>query len=145
MRLQSALDREPASTATSEVTEQAAAGTVEDKGKLVETTLEELEGFHIVKSIVRSVVASGRVVMRDTQTYCGVLLDDNNRKPICRLFFNQGRKCIGLFDAEKNCTRHPLDSLDDIYKFAEQFVQYGPTVRPAATAGLERRSDDARS
>lgn len=86
----------------------------------VHTTLEELEGFHIVKAIVRAVVDAKRIVHRDTQSYFGVLLDDNNRKPICRLHFNRSQKYIGLFDREKNETRHPIASLDDIYTFADQ-------------------------
>jgi len=86
----------------------------------VHTTLEELEGFHIVKAIVRAVVDAKRIVHRDTQSYFGVLLDDNNRKPICRLHFNRSQKYIGLFDQEKNETRHPIASLDDIYTFADQ-------------------------
>jgi len=86
----------------------------------VHTTLEELEGFHIVKAIVRAVVDAKRIVHRDTQSYFGVLLDDNNRKPICRLHFNRSQKYIGLFDQDKNETRHPIASLDDIYTFADQ-------------------------
>lgn len=86
----------------------------------VQTTLDELEGFHIVKAIVRAVVDAKRIVHRDTQSYFGILLDDNNRKPICRLHFNRSQKYIGLFDGEKNETRHPIESLDDIFAFAEQ-------------------------
>ncbi|MFI7885386.1 type I restriction endonuclease [Pseudomonas juntendi] len=86
----------------------------------IQTTIEELEGFHIVKAIVRSVVDAKRIVHRDTKSYFGVLLDDNNRKPICRLHFNRTQKYIGLFDSDKNETRHPLASLDEIYGFAEQ-------------------------
>ncbi|NMZ70945.1 restriction endonuclease [Pseudomonas peli] len=89
----------------------------EDK---VLTTLEELEGYHIVKAIVRSVVDSKRIIQRDTQSYFGILLDDNNRKPICRLHFNRTQKYIGIFDQEKNETRHPISSLDEIYDFADQ-------------------------
>lgn len=89
----------------------------EDK---VITTLEELEGYHIVKAIVRSVVDSKRIVQRDTQSYFGILLDDNNRKPICRLHFNRLQKYIGIFDQEKNEIRHPISSLDEIYDFADQ-------------------------
>lgn len=84
------------------------------------TTLEELEGFHIVKAIVRTVVDSKRIVHRDTQSYFGILLDDNNRKPICRLHFNRNLKYIGIFDADKNETRHPITSLDEIFGFSEQ-------------------------
>ncbi|SEK63422.1 hypothetical protein SAMN05216214_1041 [Atopomonas hussainii] len=56
---------------------------------------------------------------RDTQSYMGVLLDDNNRKPLCRLHFNRTQKYLGLFDKDKNETRHPIETLDDIYTFAE--------------------------
>lgn len=85
------------------------------------TTDEEIEAFYIVKSIVREVVDGKRVFMRDTQSYCGVLLDDNNRKPICRLFFNStSKKHLGLFDAEKNVERFEIATLDDIYSFAER-------------------------
>lgn len=86
----------------------------------IQTTLEELEGFHIVKAIVRAVVDAKRIVHRDTKSYFGILLDDNNRKPICRLHFNRSQKYIGLFDSDKNETRHPITSLDEIYGFAEQ-------------------------
>lgn len=89
----------------------------------VTTTLEELEGFHIVKAIVRTAVESKRIIHRDTQSYFGVLLDDNNRKPICRLHFNRSQKYIGLFDKEKNETRHPIGSLDEIYNFADHLKE----------------------
>jgi hypothetical protein len=88
----------------------------EDK---VLTTLEELEGYHIVRAVVRSVVDAKRIVQRDTQSYFGILLDDNNRKPICRLHFNRSQKYIGIFDEEKNETRHPIGSIDDIYNYSD--------------------------
>ena len=91
---------------------------VRDSG--IETTPEELEGFHIVKAIVREVVAPERIVHRDTKSYMGILLDDNNRKPVYRLHFNYSQNYLGLFDADKNETRHALDSLNDIYGFADQ-------------------------
>lgn len=83
------------------------------------TTIEEIEGFNIVKAIVREVVEAKRIVGRDTKSYFGVLLDDNNRKPICRLHFNRSQKYIGIFDENKIETRQPINSLDDIFTFAE--------------------------
>ena len=112
--IQPAITMTPAEPAAASETES---DTGDDR---VHTTLEELEGFHIVKAIVRAVVDAKRIVHRDTQSYFGVLLDDNNRKPICRLHFNRNQKYIGLFDQEKNETRHPIASLDDIYTFADQ-------------------------
>ncbi|HDX4050093.1 TPA: type I restriction enzyme HsdR N-terminal domain-containing protein [Enterobacter soli] len=85
----------------------------------VVTTLEELEGYHIVKAITRAVLDAPRITHRDTKSYFGILVDDNNRKPLCRLHFNRSQKYIGLFDLEKNETRHPIASIDDIYSFAD--------------------------
>jgi hypothetical protein len=85
----------------------------------VVTTLEELEGYHIVKAITRAVLEAPRITYRDTKSYFGILVDDNNRKPLCRLHFNRTQKYIGLFDIEKNETRHPITTVDDIYSFAD--------------------------
>lgn len=88
----------------------------------IETTPEEIEGFHIVRAILAKHVDPARVIMRDTKSYCGVLLDDNNRKPICRLRFNYSQKYIGLFDAEKIETRVQLDELTQIYAQADHLI-----------------------
>ncbi|EOX7394221.1 type I restriction endonuclease [Enterobacter quasiroggenkampii] len=85
----------------------------------VVTTLEELEGYHIVKAITRAVLEAPRITHRDTKSYFGILVDDNNRKPLCRLHFNRTQKYIGLFDIEKNETRHPIATVDDIYSFSD--------------------------
>lgn len=91
---------------------------VEVTGTVV-TTDDEIEGYFIIRAILREVVNVKRVVMRDVQTYCGILLDDNNRKPICRLFFNSTQKYIGFLE-EGRLERIPLESLDDIYKHADR-------------------------
>jgi hypothetical protein len=37
--------------------------------------------------------------MRDAKSYCAILFDHNNRRPICRLLFNEpSNKSIVLFD-----------------------------------------------
>lgn len=90
----------------------------------IETTLEELEAYQIVKAIACSEVKPNRVSQRDSKSYFAVLLDDNNRKPIARLHFNSKKqKYLGLLDADKVETRHPIDGLDDIYQFAAEIRQ----------------------
>ena len=84
------------------------------------TTEEEKDGFLIVKAIMSKVVAPERVHKRDTITYCGVLLDDKNTKPICRLHFNAASvKYVETFDAGKSGTKHKIESLSDIYKYED--------------------------
>ena len=97
----------------------------------IETTLEELEGFHIVRAVVCGDVTPSRVVQRDAaKSYFAVLLDDNNRKPIARLHFNRVQKYLGVFDADKSETRIPITSLEDIYEHAD-------TLRESVRSYLE--------
>lgn len=109
------------SVSSSTASEHVAEASVESavKNSDLETTLEEIEGFQIVRAIACSEVSPARIAQRDTKTYFGVLLDDNNRRPIARLWFNTSQKYIGLFDSDKNETRHPITTLDEIYQHAE--------------------------
>jgi len=91
-----------------------------DRDTETETTLEELEGYQIVKAIACSEVKPERIVHRDAKSYFAVLLDDNNRKPIARLHFNgKKQKYLGVFDADKVETKHAIESLDGIYEHAD--------------------------
>jgi hypothetical protein len=98
---------------------------VEETGDAVGivTTDEEIEGYHIVRAILSRKVPPERIAKRDTKSYFGVLLDDNNRKPICRLRFNTRQKYIGLFDDQKKETKHPIEKITDIYAYADQLEQ----------------------
>lgn len=101
------------------------------------TTEEEIEAFHIIRAILRETVSVKRIVLRDVQTYCGILLDDNNRKPLCRLRFNGTQKSIGLFGSghENGEERTIIATLDDIYKYADNLkaaaAHYDSKMSPA--------------
>lgn len=79
------------------------------------TTVDELEGFHIVRAIVCKVLPLERVTYRDAKSYFAIFVDDNNRQPVARLHFNTSQKYIGLFDEQKTETRFPLNHLSEIY------------------------------
>ena len=95
-------------------------GAGESVADRIVTTEEELEGFYIVKAVLRISFPAERVTYRDALRYFAIFCDDNNRKPICRLYFNTSNKYIGIFDAEKNETKHLISSLDDIYGYSEE-------------------------
>lgn len=122
-RLKSAISGVPYPTPAENVINETQADSIEAAEDRVLTTMEELEGFHIVKAIVRTVVDAKRIAHRDTQSYFGILLDDNNRKPIARLHFNRSQKYLGIFDKDKNETRHPINSLDEIYEFSSSLKE----------------------
>lgn len=88
----------------------------------VETTDEELEGFMIIKAILRQTVNSSRISYRDAQSYFAILLDDNNRKSICRLYLNGSKNYIALFDENKKEIKNEIISLDEIFNYSEQLI-----------------------
>jgi len=91
-----------------------------DEPKIV-TTDEELESFYIVKAILHDVVNTKRVAIHDHAGFCAILLDDSNRRPICRLYFNNPeRKRLGLLDEQKKEERIPIEDVDDIYNYADR-------------------------
>ena len=85
----------------------------------VVTTLEELEGYAIVKSILNDIIDISRVTYRDNASYFNVLLDDNIRKTVCRLYFNRSQKYIAFLVGTKE-NKQPINSVNDIFGFAEQ-------------------------
>lgn len=119
-RLRSALmtnstDEDQANGAAASTTDQE-----QSKASEVTTTEEELNGYYIVKAILRDSVDPKRITARDVQSYFGILLDDNNRKPVCRLHFNRSQKYLGIFDSNKAEVRIPIDSVDDLFKHADR-------------------------
>jgi len=91
---------------------------MEEEEKIT-TTPDEWEAFYIVRAILREVANPKKITIRDAQSYCAVLYDDNNRKPICRFYFNSKNKTIGIFDIQKNETRTGISDLTDLYQLAE--------------------------
>ena len=117
-RLKSALTSDEEKAA--EIEEEAAPAA---KGTDVVTSRDELDGFYIVRAILHEVVDVSRVVHRDNKTYFGILLDDNNRKPLCRLHFNTSQKYLGLIAQDKTETRHPIQGLNEIYNYAAEIKE----------------------
>ncbi len=116
-RLMNAINQTKSQETKTEQTEEA-------EEKQIITTEEELNGFYIVKSILRAKLPSNRLSYKDSQSYLSIILDDSSRKPICRLWLNgQTKKYIGLFDKEKKETKHELASLDDIFTYSEQLIE----------------------
>lgn len=93
-----------------------------DRSSKIVTTEEELNGFYIVKSIVRDSIPAERVTSRDSVTYFAIFADDNNRRPICRLYFNsETNKQVWVFvPGTKDFSKHKITSLDDMFSFADE-------------------------
>jgi len=122
-RLKSAMSPEEDVTTTpdTQTTATAEPDKISEKDRVV-TTPDEIEGFNIVRAILSKYVSPERVVMRDVISYCGILLDDSNRKPLCRLYFNSDQKrYIGIFN-NGNEERIPVNKPTDIFQYSDKLV-----------------------
>lgn len=99
-------------------------------GKVI-TTDDELQGYQIVRAILREVVDVKRVTMRDAQTYCAILLDDNNRRPLCRLHLNGSKKYVSLFDQDRKEEKVLISGVDDLFSFADRLKATAVLYEPA--------------
>lgn len=90
-----------------------------EKGGIV-TTEDELEGFYIVKSILRQFINADRICYKDVQSYFGINIDGKVTRTVCRLYFNSKNKSIVINPNKDNEIEHLLASLDDIYQFQDE-------------------------
>ena len=81
-------------------------------------TDDEVQAFYVVKAILADVVDVQRVFIREAKEYVTVILDDNNRKPVCRLRLLTSRKAVMLIDQDKNEERIDIEGIDDLYAHA---------------------------
>ena len=120
-RLKSALastDHEEPAVPGTPGTEEQATGTADDSG--IVTTDEELRAYYAVTAILSPEVAPDRIVIRDAKHLCAILLDNTNRQPICRLYFNKAQKKIGLLNEQKQEERVAIESVSDIFSHADR-------------------------
>jgi predicted type IV restriction endonuclease len=82
------------------------------------TTEEELEGFFIVKQILAEILDKSRVTYKDTESYFGILFENNTRKWICRLKLD-GQKTIFFPTEDKKIIKFNIDSIDDITNYTD--------------------------
>ncbi|MDD4678210.1 MAG: type I restriction endonuclease [Tissierellia bacterium] len=110
---------EPA--AQSDVEEVAITETVDNS---IVTTMEEIESYVIVRTLLCDIVDSSRITHKDTLSYFGILLDDNIRKWICRVQLKENTKYLIFPTEEKGkVTKYPLESLNDIIKFKNDLLK----------------------
>ena len=86
----------------------------------INTTSEELEGYAIIKSILREDINPDDINYKDTETYFGILYQNNTRKWICRLYLGT-KKSIVFPTVDKGQERIYIDSLNDLYQYEDKF------------------------
>lgn len=122
-RLKAAIKDNEAPAEEQPAEEQATVPVEETAVSKINTTEEELQAFYVVKAILRGSVPAERVTYRDAQTYFAIFIDNNNRKPVCRLYLDsENNKRITFVDEAKKEHHNKIATLDDIYQYADEII-----------------------
>jgi hypothetical protein len=119
-RLLSAIDKDATTKQEIEKVEVIQESPKENK---IVTTTEEIESYYLVKAILTKKIDSTRIFYRDFQNFFAILLDDNIRLPICRIYLTEKSKQIAFFDENKKEIKYEIKKLDDLYSFADNFYK----------------------
>lgn len=94
------------------------------KSKAIVTDPIELEGYAYVKIVLKMKgIDLNRISYKDTINYFAVILDGSTWKTVCRLWLNQKKKYISLFDSEKKEEKIEITGIDDILNFADRLAE----------------------
>lgn len=127
-RLRSAQDMEdPVETVDSEEHE-VDKETLSSESSIV-TTDEELQAYSIIRAICCSEVPASEISMRDAKSYCAILYQDNNRKPIARLQFDRSVPRIVIFAPDRTEEAFDLlNGVEEIYSHADKLRERVKTL-----------------
>ena len=81
----------------------------------VEITPEEMEGFLIIKAILRETADISQIQFKNTKNYFGINFEGKVSKTICRLWFKTNKKFIGIMDVDGKEAKKAITSLNEIY------------------------------
>ncbi|WP_024833851.1 type I restriction endonuclease [Ruminiclostridium josui] len=88
----------------------------------INTTQDELEAFFIVRQFLSEIVSRDLITYKDTESYFGILYDNNSWKWICRFKLDGIKKYIFLPDTGKGQLKYPLENLDDISNYKQSIL-----------------------
>lgn len=87
------------------------------------TTVEEMQSFYIVKSILSEFCDVKKISYKDTASYFGILYDKKVTKWLCRIYLKESVKFVIIADKNKAEQRYDLTCIEDIYKLRNKLVQ----------------------
>lgn len=115
-------DPREAAAATSEAAKEP------DRENGIVTLEEELEAYYVIKSMLRRTIDPARITYRDRVTYFNVLLDDNIRKWICRIYVRESGNAI-VFNGDDQ--RYDYHRADDLFAYEDRFKEILRRLEPS--------------
>ena len=90
-------------------------------GNIVITTAEELKIYHAIKTILihKKEIDSDRISYRDQKNSFNILVDDNNKKIICKILCSKNKYYIEL-----NGIKYEVNGIDSIVAIKKQLLDF---------------------
>lgn len=85
-----------------------------EKVSKIVTTEEELEAYFIIKNLLKPIVPTSDITIKDTESYFNILYKGNTRKWICRLILNNNQKTMMYLDNNKQIQKISLTNIYDL-------------------------------
>lgn len=96
------------------------------------TTEAEWQAYYAVTAILSQTVDAHRVTIKDYLNHCNILLDNDRRRPICRLYFNGAQKRVGLMTDGKETDKADVDVISDLFAHSKRLqATVDEYLRPA--------------
>lgn len=100
---------------------------VENKEEIEEdgivTTMEELEGYYTVKSILAETVNPEKIFYKDTYSYFGILYDNKVTRWVCRIYIKDSCKFVIIPNGNKEEIRYDINKMSDLYKLKDKLTE----------------------
>ncbi len=93
-----------------------------DNNSGIITTVEELEGYYTVKSILTEIVNPEKIFYKDTYSYFSILYDNKVTKWVCRIFIKDNCKYVIIPNENKEEIRYDIEKISDIYQLKTQLT-----------------------
>lgn len=98
----------------------------ENKSEII-TTIEELEGYAIIKSMLYGVIDNTRVTYRDNASYFNILMDNNILKTVCRLYLNKNNKYVAFLiqqpgEGRSKEEKIQIKNINDLFNFKDRLI-----------------------
>lgn len=93
----------------------------EKESKII-TTEEELEGYFIVKNLLKDVVDINDITYKDNERYMAILYKTKTTKWICRFYFNASTKYLAIPDENKKEEKIVIQNVYDIENYKDKLI-----------------------
>ncbi|MGL4368004.1 MAG: type I restriction enzyme HsdR N-terminal domain-containing protein [Brevinemataceae bacterium] len=89
---------------------------IQDNSGII-TTEEEIQAYHIIKAICMEKITADKINFQDYIGFFSIYFNGKKTKNICKLYLNENKKEIEIFE------RETIDSLDDLYLLKDKLLK----------------------